>query len=301
MRRSSDGFPSFDTLARAPDDAIDVALGAALIAKDVYQDLDVRALVQRLDELAGPLGRGALAGLPLTTQATAVSERFRELGFRGNVEDYYDAKNSLLPDVLDRRTGIPITLTLVWCEIARRAGVRARGVGFPGHFLARVDSVDVDVPAPCDGASAGKPVVRQLGEAPVIIDAFHDGRIVSEDDARELLRRTLGTGAEVHPGLFAPATARATLVRMLTNLKAVWAGRGDHTKAFVAIDRMVTLVPDSARMLRERAGVALRLGIHELARADFSRVLELEPKAPDAPMIQKRLIELQAVRRSAPN
>ncbi|HVH41118.1 MAG TPA: transglutaminase-like domain-containing protein [Labilithrix sp.] len=278
---------SFDALARAPDDAIDVAVGAALIAKDVYEDLDVDALVHRFDELAGPLKGGALAGLPLARQAEEVSARFRDLGFRGNVENYYDARNSLLPDVLERRTGIPITLTLVWCEIARRAGVLARGIGFPGHFLARVD----EVPA-LSGRIAG---------APVIVDPFAGGRIVTDDDARALLRRTLGQDAELHPALFAPATSRATLVRMLTNLKAVWAGRGDHTKAFVALDRIVSLVPDSAHMLRERAAVAIRLGMHELARLDFARVLELEPRAPDAALIRKRLIELRSSPKSAPN
>jgi regulator of sirC expression with transglutaminase-like and TPR domain len=101
--------------------------------------------------------------------------------------------------------------------------------------------------------------------------------------------------------LFEPATPRATLVRMLTNLKAVWASKGEHTRAFVAIDRIVTLVPASARMLRERAGVALRLGIHELARDDLTRVLELEPQAPDAAMIAKRLDELKKAHKSAPN
>jgi len=266
----------------------DLALGAALIAKDVYGDLDVRELVHRFDALAGPLNGGALAGLPLAEQAEAVSARFRDLGFRGNVEDYYDARNSLLPDVLDRRTGIPITLTLVWCEIARRAGVYARGVGFPGHFLARVD-----------GSSPGPRSV--IESAPVIVDPFAGGRVVNDDDARALLERTLGAGAVVRPSLFAPATPRATLVRMLTNLKAVWAGRGEHTKAFVAIDRIVALVPDSAPMLRERAGVALRLGIHELARTDLKRVLELEPNAPDAPAIQQRIVTLRTSVRSAPN
>ncbi len=288
MRPSSHGsLPTFNALARAADDAIDLALGAALIAKDVYGDLDVRELVHRFDELAGPLNGGALAGLPLAEQAEAVSARFRDLGFRGNVEDYYDARNSLLPDVLDRRTGIPITLTLVWCEIARRAGVYARGVGFPGHFLARVDD------------SPGAHTVSE--SAPVIVDPFAGGRIGNDDDARALLERTLGAGAVLHPSLFAPATPRATLVRMLTNLKAVWAGRGEHAKAFVAIDRIVALVPDSVPMLRERAGVALRLGLHELARTDLKRVLELEPNAPDAPAIQQRIVTLRASVRSAPN
>ena len=94
---------TFEQLARAPDE-IDIALGAALIAKDVYDDLDVDAVLAELGKLAGPLSSGALAGLPLSAQAEAVSERFRELGFRGNVDDYYDPKNSLLPDVLERRT-----------------------------------------------------------------------------------------------------------------------------------------------------------------------------------------------------
>ncbi len=287
---------SFDALARAGDDDIDVAVGAALIAKDVYDALDVDALLGRLDELAGPRLRDELAGLPLREQADAVSARFRELGFRGNVDDYYDAKNSLLPDVLERRTGIPITLTLVWCEIARRSGLVARGVGFPGHFLARVDAHGGASTRSGDGAPTPAPV-----EAPVIVDPFAGGRVVTDEDARALLERTLGAGAEVHPSLFAPASPRATLVRMLTNLKAVWAGRGEHTKAFVAIDRIALLEPDSARVLRERAGVALRLGIHALARTDLARVLELEPDAPDARAIQERLATLRSHPSTAPN
>jgi regulator of sirC expression with transglutaminase-like and TPR domain len=273
MRES---VPSFEELARQPDDAIDVVLGAALVARDVHEDVDVDALVARFDDFARPLADARLPERPLVEQARTISDRFKALGFRGNVEDYYDPRNSLLPDVLERRLGIPITLTMVWCEIARRNGVNAHGVGFPGHFLARVD----------DNAS-----VRGT-EMPIIVDPFGGGRIVEADDATELLRRALGEGAQLDPSLFAPASARMILVRLLTNLKAIWASRGDHTRAFVAVDRIVTLVPTSARMLRERAAIAVRLGIHELARADFTRVLELEPEAPDAPLIKKRLAEL---------
>lgn len=215
---------TFEQLAREPDEAIDVALGAALLAKDVYEDLDVDALLSKLAQLAGPLGGGALAGLPLAKQAEAVSERFRELGFYGNSADYYDVRNSLLPDVLERRTGIPITLTLVWCEIARRAGVFARGVAFPGHYLARVDELP---------ALGGRAV-----SSPVFVDPFHGGRIVTPIDARD-------------PALLEAATSRATLVRMLTNLKAIWSKRGEHARASAVIGRIALLVPESAPALQK--------------------------------------------------
>lgn len=278
-------LPTWGELARMPDEAIDVGLGAALVARDQYDALDVREVLRELDQLAAPLASAGLDRLAPHRQVEAVSERFRELGFRGNVDDYYDPKNSFLPDVLERRLGIPITLTVIWCELARRAGVVARGVGFPGHFLARVD----------DRRPTG-------ASAPVIVDPFEGGRVVEEPAARELLRRALGEGPELHPSLFAPASARALLVRMLGNLKAIWASRGDHARAFVAIDRIVTLVPDSPRDLRERAAIALRLGAIELARGDLARVLELEPQAPDVPIIKERLSRLagaQAARKPA--
>lgn len=215
---------TFEQLAREPDEAIDVALGAALIAKDVYEELDVDALLSKLAELAGPLDGGALVGLPLAKQAEAVSERFRELGFHGNAADYYDVKNSLLPDVLERRTGIPITLTLVWWEIARRAGVFARGVGFPGHFVARVDELK---------ALSGRAL-----SAPLFVDPFHGGRILERLDAHDL-------------SLLEAATSRATLVRMLTNLKAIWSKRGEHGRAAAVMNRIALLVPESATALQE--------------------------------------------------
>ena len=259
-----------------PDDAIDVELGAALIARDTYDRLDVRALLDELSALGAPLAPVAGAGArSLHEGVLAVSERFTGLGFHGNTDDYYDPKNSLLPDVLAKKRGIPITLSIVWCAMARSAGLVARGVAFPGHFLVRVDS-------PTGSTS----------HAPIVIDPFAAGRIVDDEAATGLLRRALGDGAELHPSLFTPARARATLVRLLTNLESTWAKRGDHARAFIAVDRIVTLVPDSSRMLRERAALALRLGAIEVARHDLARVVELEPHAPDIPHIEARLAKL---------
>lgn len=260
--------PSFEALARMPDAELDVALGAALVARDIYDALDVPALLAELDDLGADV---ATSG-SLSERVAAVSERFTGLGFRGNDEDYYDPRNSLLPDVLARKTGIPITLSIVWCAMAKRGGLLARGVAFPGHFLVRVDAPE--------------------GGDPLIVDPFQRGRVLDDQAATVLLRRALGDGAELHATLFAPASARAMLVRLLTNLEATYAKRGEHARAFIAADRIVTLVPDSARMLRERAALALRIGATEVARADFARVIELEPLAPDIPQIEARLAKL---------
>ena len=256
-----------------PDDQLDVALGAALVARDAYDALDVPALLVQLDDLGGGPAEGTLR-----ERVDGVSARFTSLGFHGNTEDYYDPRNSLLPDVLSRRMGIPITLSIVWCAMARRAGLLARGVAFPGHFLVRVDAV-----APFGSASE-----------PVVVDPFQGGRVVDDLAATELLRRALGDGAELHPSLFTPASARATLVRLLTNLEATYTKRGEHARAFIAVDRIVMLVPDSGRMLRERAALALRIGATEVARMDLARVLQLEPEAPDASHIEARLAALSA-------
>ena len=266
---------SFEQLARLPEDELDIALGAALVARDTYDALDVPALLTELEGLGGGAETGTLA-----ERAAAVSERFVELGFHGNTDDYYDPRNSLLPDVLARKTGIPITLSIVWCAMAKAAGLHARGVAFPGHFLVRVDESERS-----DGG-------------PMVIDPFQGGRIVDDGAATALLRRALGEGAELHPALFAPASARATLVRLLTNLQATYAKRGEYARAFIAVDRIVMLVPDSARMLRERGALALRIGATEVARADFARVTELEPHAPDIPQIEARLAKLVPPRRT---
>jgi regulator of sirC expression with transglutaminase-like and TPR domain len=182
--------------------------------------------------------------------------------------------------VLDRRLGIPITLALVYCEVARRAGVHARGVGFPGHFLVRID---------------GAPDGEARGEAePHLVDPFAGGRALAVPDLRALLHRAT-PGERLDPRVhLAPATPRTTLVRMLINLKWVYTTRGDLARALLALDRIILLTPDSAAALRERGTLAARLGSVEGARADLTRLLELSPEAPDAESIRRQLAELRA-------
>ncbi|HEY3819347.1 MAG TPA: transglutaminase-like domain-containing protein [Polyangiaceae bacterium] len=267
---------SFEQLAALPDECIDVATGAALIARDAYGTLDVERLLARLDALAAPLVGRDLASLAPEAQADAISTHLYEThGYRGNEADYYDPRNSLLPDVLDRKLGIPISLALVFCEVAQRAGVRARGVSFPGHFLVRVDA-------------------RERDDAPVAVDPFFGGRRLDEAGLKKLLERAAPSQKLVVEDQLAAATPRAMLVRMLINLKWIYATRGDFARALLALDRIISLMPDSVPALRERGMLAAKLGINEAARADLSRLLELVPTAADAGSIRQRLEELRA-------
>jgi regulator of sirC expression with transglutaminase-like and TPR domain len=266
---------SFEQLAQLPDECIEVAAGAALIARDAYATLDIERVLACFDDMAAPLLAPSLASLSPERQADAVSCRiYEQLGFRGNEQDYYDPKNSLLPDVLDRKLGIPITLALVYCEVARRAGVRARGISFPGHFLVRVDPIGADLPT--------------------FVDPFFAGRKLDGSALQKLLDRAAPNQKLVPEDHLAPASHRTMLVRMLINLKWIYATRGDFARALLALDRIISLTPDSVPALRERGLLAARLGAVEAARADLSRLLELVPQAPDATSIRKRLRELAA-------
>jgi regulator of sirC expression with transglutaminase-like and TPR domain len=267
---------TFEQLAAQSDECIDAATGAALIARDAYGTLDVERLLARLDQLAAPLAGRDLHSLSPEAQAEAISTYLYDtLGYRGNEQDYYDPRNSLLPDVLDRQLGIPITLALVYCEVARRVGVRARGVSFPGHFLVRVDA-------------------REREDAPVAVDPFFGGRRLDEAGLKKLLERAAPSQTLVIEEQLAPATARTMLVRMLINLKWIHATRGDFARALLSLDRIISLMPDSVPALRERGLLAARLGANEAARADLSRLLELVPQAADAGSIRQRLEELRA-------
>jgi regulator of sirC expression with transglutaminase-like and TPR domain len=273
-------------IASQPDEQIDLALGAALIARDVYGNLDVAAVRARFDELAAPLVRRRLGEAPPEAQAAELAHHiYEKCGFRGNEADYYDPRNSLLPDVLERKLGIPITLAIVYCEVARRLGIPANGVAFPGHFLVRIERAGMK--------SAPLPMAQAL-----IVDPFFGGRVLEEEAILRLLRRALGPKETLRPEHLAVAPPRAILVRILTNLKAIHLTRGDHARAHLALDRIVSLTPDAATALRERGLLAARLGAIEAARADLTRVLELEPNASDASAIQGQLAGLSEAKRS---
>jgi len=251
----------FRSYAAQPDDELDLLEGALLVAKDARPALDRASIEAQLDELAEPLVRRSLSGLPAAAQARALADQlFVRSGFRGNTSDYYDPKNSFLDEVLLRRVGIPITLSVLYVEVARRAGVRASPVGFPGHFLACID----------DGYGAR-----------LVIDPFNNGEVRNEAALGELLSSS-GSKLEYSEELAAPTPVRQVVSRMLMNLRGIYTMRGDYARLLVVFDHLLDLWPNSVEELRDRGFLFARLGAPDAALADLGRYLERSPHAPDA-------------------
>jgi regulator of sirC expression with transglutaminase-like and TPR domain len=211
----------FAHVCARPEAEIDLAEAALLIAEDEVPDLDVAHYVRLLDAL----GDGARAAVARESRDEARIERavrhvYETARFHGNDEDYYDPRNSFLHDVLDRRVGIPITLGLVLTEVCRRAGIEARGVSFPGHFLVRTDTP----------------------RGTIVIDPFA-GRPLSRDELRARYERTTGVTGDPPAHLLEPATKVQILTRILHNLKGIYESRHDDARLGGVLARLQVLSP----------------------------------------------------------
>lgn len=245
---------------------------ALLIARDANPDVDVEAELARIDELAAPLGELDPEAPALEQAQFLARHLYERCGFHGNIEDYYDPRNSYLTEVVRRRTGIPITLAVLLSAVGRRAGVQVEGIGFPGHFLARVG-----------------------GEGGVLVDPFRGGRALSPRDLDRLAARMLGDGSRLDEARhLAPVGLRAWVVRMLVNLKHAHERRRDHAAALVVCDRLVDLT-SLPRFRRDRGVHALALGAREQAREDLEAYLEAEEHPPDVAEIERALRQARAV------
>jgi len=268
----------FRAYARQPDDELDLLEGALLIASDARPGLDPAAVSAELDALAGPLAGGRLSELPAPLQARALADHlFVREGFHGNSGDYYDPKNSFLDEVITRRTGIPISLSVLYVEVARRVGVWAAPVGFPGHYLVRVEDHD-----------------RR-----VVVDPFHGGGLLDEVELADLLRRS-GSKLRYSSEMIEPTPVRQVVARMLMNLRGIYATRGDYARLLVILDRIVDLLPESIEELRDRGFLLGRLGAPDAAVGDLKRYLELTPNAGDIPEVRRWIERFEGASRRAP-
>ena len=262
-------------LALLPDAAIDLPRGALLISGLLQPDLDPDLHLRRLESLSIAAVSSVPRDAPLTNRIAALNRfMYDQEGFTGNLEDYYDPRNSFLDQVLERRTGIPITLSLVYVELARQVGIPAFGVGFPGHFLVRVGE----------------------GGTTLVLDPFARGASLGEEELDRRLADVYGEGAltvRANPAVLRAATRRETLVRMLANLKAIYAREGDLEQALTAVSGILTLVPDSAEDLRDRGLLYRELGYAPAAAADLRRYLNVSDNGKEIAAIEPILAELE--------
>jgi len=266
---------TWQDIINAPREQLNLAEAALVIAGDEYRQLDIVAYLHRIDELAATL-RKRLRGDIVPTEKLGLLTHylFAELGFAGNADDYYDPRNSYLNEVIERKLGIPITLSVLFIEVGQRLGLPLSGVSFPGHFLVKC--------ALRDGA--------------VIIDAYAKGALLGIKDLQKRLR-VLSGGMDIAPEsvmrMLTVAQPVDILARMLRNLKAIHTERGDRGKALTAVNRVLDLYPDAADEYRDRARLHEKLECFRAALADFETYLRLEPAADDARAVRAKIVELR--------
>ncbi len=259
----------FAAIAVLPDERIDLAEAALWIAAEEQPGLDPSAWLARLDEMGERL-RPRLQGVEdeLGRVERLADFLSGEVGLRGNAEDYYDPRNSFLNEVLDRGLGIPITLALVYMEVGRRAGVPLVGVGFPGHFL-----------------------LRHSAQPRLLLDPFDHGRLLTEEDCRQMLEKLSGGSLPFDSRLLRPSSPRQILVRMLNNLRGIYLNQSEPLRVIGVLDRVLLLDPDDVGARRDRGLLSLRWADPQRGIEDLERYLALEPEAPDTEAVEELLVE----------
>ena len=257
----------FAELVTSDDEEINLAEAALLIASEEYPGMDAGLYLDRLDQFGELVRReAARAESPLDTIAGLNTILFERLGFHGNRDTYYDPRNSYLNEVLDRRTGIPITLTVVYIEVARRIGFTVKGVGMPFHFIAKHESAEGDL----------------------FIDPFNSGRVFGEEGCKELISQMSSGQLELQPAHLEAVTSKQILTRMLSNLLGIYS-TSDHRRALSVTDRLLLINPGAAEHIRNRGLLLGQIGRRKKAIAELERYLELMPEAPDADVVREQI------------
>jgi regulator of sirC expression with transglutaminase-like and TPR domain len=251
-------------------DEVDLAAASLLIALDEYPDLNILRYLQEIQRLADeikPHLRFRADLRPMDAIERINQCLFAEAGFRGNQENYYDPRNSFINEVLDRRLGIPITLSVVYMEVGKRLGLKLEGVGMPGHFLVKCIHRDLEI----------------------FIDAFSQGEILLETDCQRKLTQIYGQDFQFDRIYLSSVNNHQILIRMLTNLKAIYLSQQDYRRALSTTEKILLVTPEAAAELRDRGSMHFRLNQFSQAMKDWSRYLELRPDAPDAQEVQNNL------------
>ncbi len=282
----TEGLDGFSNLLAREDGEIELARACLQIAEDAYPGLDVDGYVGEIERFAKRLRARLGIDAPAEDRIIALNEfLFDDLGFGGNPDDYYDPRNSYLNEVIDRRRGIPITLSVLYMEIGRRIELPLEGVSFPGHFLVRL---------PMRGGT-------------LVLDPYAGGLPQSEPELRERLKRVIPRGAtsewkQAAKGIpvaelpldqfLEPASNRQILARLLRNLKGVYREKDRPERLLQVLNRMLIVAPESAAERRDRGYLYHRLECWRPALQDLADYLEREPDAADLDEVRAKVMEL---------
>ena len=257
------------------DEKIDLIRAALVIARAEYPKLEIEEYAARVEGLARRVAAEASDLQPQRTLAALNRVLFEETNLRGNREDYYDPRNSFLNDVLDRGLGIPITLSILYMEIAKRVGFPLSGVGMPGHFLL-------------------KHYVHEGQET--LIDCFNSGEVLSRQDCQSRLNEIYSGEMTLRPEFLHPISRRQILTRMLNNLKTVYLSTRNFRKALPIADLILVIYPRSSEDLKQRALLRYSMSMHGLAAEDLDEYLKVSPDASDAEDVRQMALSIRRMR-----
>ena len=274
---------AFEALIAGDEATIDLAHAALLIASEEYPDLNIAQYMAKLDTLAqqvlGVLGLSATqaqaeiaAQIPPEQILEAMNlVLFEQEHFHGNTADYYNPRNSFLNDILDQHTGIPITLSLLYMEVGKRLGMQIDGIGLPWHFVVRY----------------------RLPSGIIYIDTFGRGRLLTEQDCRDLVQRNIKGKVKFNPDWLEPVSNKQLLQRLLGNLKHIYITQGDYVRALSISDRILILAPHSAIERRDRGALHLHFKNYARALRDLKAYVELAPQANDIKRIRQQIRDIR--------
>jgi regulator of sirC expression with transglutaminase-like and TPR domain len=275
IKASSEVVQAFASLVHSgiEDERIDLLRAALTFARIEYPRLDPAPYIAHVEELARRVAEKIDDPDETSTCIAALNQvLFKEEMFSGNTVDYYNPRNSFINDVLDRRLGIPITLALLYMEVARRAGFPLFGVGMPGHFLLKHYDVS--------GRS-------------ILIDAFERGSIVTEEDCRQKMKSIYSGQISLQPEFLLTVTRRQMLTRMLNNLRTVYLSQRDFRRAVQVVDLILVIYPRSPEDVKQRAALRYNLNDFSGSLADFEEYVKMAPDASDAEEILQTALGLR--------
>jgi regulator of sirC expression with transglutaminase-like and TPR domain len=268
----------FYTLAALDEAVFPLDRAALAIGLEEYPSLDVDIYLRKLDTFAARVevlsGNDRSAGNRLECMNEVL---FTQEGLRGNTEEYNDPRNSFLNEVIDRKQGIPVSLAVIYIEVARRIGFDIQGVGFPGHFIVKCTSQDRDI----------------------LIDPFHNGRVLTTEDCQELLDRLYGGAVSIQPSFFCPMEKKSIIARMLFNLKGLYYQKDEHHKALSVVERILMLNPGMLSEIRDRGLLFMQTSLFAKALADLEYYLRHAKSPEDISYIEAHIKTLRGVVASA--